>query len=875
MMGRRLAHYDIEEHIGSGGMGDVYLATDTKLGRSVALKFLRDDVAADPGRIVRFRREARALASLNHPHIAAIHGQEEADGRTFLVMEFVPGRTLAERIDEGPISLSDAIPIALQIVEALEAAHDTGIIHRDLKPANVKLTPEGRVKVLDFGLAKIAEDDSGSGCAGGVNGASTVTLTSTRAGVVAGTPSYMSPEQAKGLQVDRRTDIFAFGCVLFEMLAGRRAFAGGSEAEVIAGVLQREPDWTLLPPGVSPSIARLLRLCLEKNPRLRRQSAGDVRVDLEHALTAQEPEALTRAGRWQPSLPALVAGTVIAVAALAAWVSLRGEGAAPPEMRTQLVTPPTLDPMHFAVSPDGGHFVFAAPGANGGVPLLHVRAMNSTEDRPLPGTDGARYPFWSPDSRSIGFFANRKLLRVDISGGRPQVLAPATNPLGGAWGKDGTILFAPTTVSPLFRVPASGGTLAAATELRRPRQTNHRGPSFLPDGRRFLFHALAARVGNSGEPDESGIYLGSLDGSAPKRLTAADSAAIFIPPDRIVFVEERKLVARRIDLARGEVSGDPVTLAEPVSATAGLGWFSVSATGLVAYRSGTEAPRRGTWFDRTGKVLGIGADVNAPALSPDQRFLAHDRTVGGNRDVWITDLVRGGVTPLTRHPAIDGHPVWSHDGSEIAFESLRNGTFDIWKRPSSGGAAEEVVLQTPFNEWPLDWSRDGRFLLYERSDENYVSSDLLAVPMTGSDRTPVVIADSEFEERMGTFSPDGRWVVYETDESGRPEIVIKAFQRPGGITRVSTEGGVTPRWSHDGAEIYFIGPDGKMMAAAVSDAGSTLTVGRPVALFQTHIIGQTFTFQYVVSRDGRFLIVNRQADQASAPPITLLHNWRP
>jgi serine/threonine protein kinase/Tol biopolymer transport system component len=874
-MMRRLAHYEIEEHIGSGGMGDVYRATDTKLGRTVALKFLRDDVAADPGRVARFQREAKALASLNHPQIAAIHGQEEAEGQTFLVMEFVPGQTLQERIEGRPLPPSEALAFALQIGEALEAAHDNGIVHRDLKPGNIKITPDGRIKVLDFGLAKISAGDSGGWDADGTNDSTTVTLPATRVGVIVGTPAYMSPEQAQGLPVDRRTDIFAFGCVLFEMLTGRRAFAGDSAAEVMSRVLQREPDWTLLPSGLPPAIERLLRVCLEKNPRLRRQSAGDVRVDLEHVRRAPGPEALPRGHRWQPRLMALMAGTVIAFAALAAWVLLRNQEAAPPEMRTQLVTPHTLDPIHFAVSPDGEHFVFVAPGTDEGVQRLYLRAMNTIEARPLPGTDGARYPFWSPDSRSIGFFADRKLLRVDISGGPPRVLAPAASPYGGTWGKDGTILFAPTTVSPLFRVPASGGTLAAATELRSPRQTNHRAPSFLPDGRRFLFYAVAVQSGGSGEPDESGIYLGSLDGGAPKRLAAADSAAAYLSPDRIVFVEQNKLVARRIDAARGELSGDPVTLAEPVSVSGGMGWFSISATGLVAYRSGTAAPRRGTWFDRAGKVLGIGADLNAPALSRDQRFVAYDSTIGSNRDVWILDLVRGGVTPLTRHPGIDGHPVWSPDGSQIAFESQRNGTFDIWRKSSSGGAAEEVVLQTTANEWPLDWSRDGRFLLYERSDANYVSSDLLAVPMTGSDRTPIVIADGEFEERMGNFSPDGRWVAYETDESGRPEVVIKAFQRASGITRVSTDGGVTPRWSEDGSEIYFIGPDGKMMAATVSSAGATLTVSRPVALFQTHIVGQTFTFQYVVSRDGRFLVMDRQVDLASAPPITLLLNWKP
>ena len=875
MVGRRLAHYEINAHLGSGGMGDVYRATDTKLGRSVALKFLRDDVARDPRRAARFQREAKALAALNHPHIAAIHGQEEADGQLFLVMEFVPGQTLEERIEGRSLPASEAIAIALQIVEALETAHDNGIVHRDLKPANVKITPAGRVKVLDFGLAKVVAGDIDPLDAGDLNDSAAITLTTTRAGVILGTPAYMSPEQAKGLAVDQRTDIFSFGSVLFEMLTGRRAFAGTSAADIASRVVQNDPDWTLLPPGVPPSLHRLLRLCLEKDPRRRRQSAGDVRVDLEHVQDEPPTVASRHSGARRRSWQlAGIAAVLIALSALGMWTALGGRDVAAPETRLQVVTPPTFDPMHFALSPDGAYLVFTVAATGDGRPRLYLRARNATEAQPIPGTEGARFPFWSPDSRAIGFFAARKLFRVDIAGGRPQALAPAANPLGGAWGDDDTILFAPTSVSPLFRVSASapGGKPVAATELRLPGQSNHRGPSFIPGSRRFLFYAVAV----ADAVDQSGIYLASLDGGAAKRLTAADSAAAFLPPDRIVFVQEGKLVARRIDVARGELVGDPIPIAAPVTVSAALGWFSTSASGMLAYRSGRDAARRVTWFDRAGNPLSVGDDAgNAPALSPDGRFLALDRTINSNRDVWILDLVRGGLTPLTRHPATDGHPVWSPDGSQIAFETQRGGTFDIWTRAASGGTPETPVLTGTANEWPLDWSRDGRFLLFQHTDDNYVSSDLLALPMTGADRTPVVIADSAFEERMGSFSPNGRWVAYETDESGRPEIVVKAFQRPGGVTPVSTNGGVAPRWSANGREIYFIAPDDKMMAAAVTDADSTLNVGPPVALFSTHIVTQTFTFQYAVTADGRFVVSNRQVEQASASPITVILNWMP
>ena len=748
-------------------MGDVYRATDTKLGRTVALKFLRDDLASDARRAARFQREAKALASLNHPHIAAIHGQEEAEGRAFLVMEFVAGQTLEELIDGKPLPVPEAIGLALQIIEAVESAHENGIVHRDLKPSNIKIARDGRVKVLDFGLARMAAADEEAPDFEGLRDTATVTLGASRPGAILGTPAYMSPEQARGLPADGRADVFAFGCVLFEMLTGQQAFAGDSAADVVARVLEREPDWSRLPLGVPVSIERLLRLCLEKDPRHRRQSAGDVRVDLERAEADPAPAPpLSRAAGWRPAPVVAIAAALVAVTALATWGTLRPREGEAPETRLQVVTPGTLEPMSFALSPDAADLVFVA--GDDTVRRLYLRALKATEAQPIAGTEGARYPFWSPDSRSIGFFADGKLFRVDVAGGRPRMLAPAANPLGGAWGADGTILFAPTTVSPLLRVSASGGKPVAATQLGA-RHTNHRGPSFLPNGE-FLFYA-------AGTSDESGVYLASLNGGEPKRLTAADSTATYLPPDHVVFVQQGKLVARRLDTARRELVGDPVTVAAPVSVSTGLGWFSTSATGVVAYRSGREARRRMTWFDRTGKVLSADDEEvgNAPSLSRDQHYLAVDRTIDGNRDVWILDLARGGVTPFTRHPSVDGHPVWSPDGSRIAFHSQRNGTFDIWVKPFTVEGSETVALGTPANEWPLDWSRDGRFLLFHRSDEHYASADLLALPMTGDDRTPVAVADTPFEERIGSFSPDGRWVAYQTDESGRPRSWSSRF----------------------------------------------------------------------------------------------------
>ena len=725
LIDRRLAHYEIKAHLGSGGMGEVYQAIDTTLDRVVALKFLPEAFANDAGRVLRFEREAKTLASLNHSHIAAIHGLEKSDGRTFLVMEFVPGETLEDRIGRRPMPLEDALAIARQVSEALEAAHDRGIVHRDLKPANVKITPDERVKVLDFGLAKLTAADGEGGADTVTANSPTHTSPATHAGMILGTAAYMAPEQARGRPVDHRADIFAFGCVLYEMLTGTPAFHGESVPDVLSHVLQRDPDWTRVPANVPAPVHRLLRLCLEKDPKNRRQSAGDVRVDLEHVLA--EPVVLAPAVRSRRSRGWLLAAAAIAavtIIALAVPVVTHLREAASREVRLQVVTPPSRAPLNFALSPDGRSIVFVASASSSDTAQhLFLRALDNTEARQLAGTDGARAPFWSPDSKSIGFFASEKLFRIDIGGGPPQALAPAQVAMGGAWNGDGTILFAQNTVSPLLKIPASGGEATAITKVDSPHQLGHRFPSLLPDGRRFLFYA-------AGERDASGIYLGSLDGDPPKRLTAADSSGAYLAPDRVAFLRQGDLVARELDVARGELTGDPVTLASQVGA------FSVSASGVLAVRAGGAGRgARMTWFDRKGGLeLGPPYAANTPELSPDGRHLVVDRTVRGNRDVWIVDLARDSVTPFTFHPAVDGFPMWSPDSTHIVFESTRNGTFDMWIRPSNGAGAEQLLLETPDAEWPLSWTKNGQFLLYQRTDLK-ATWDLWVMPMTGSDRT--------------------------------------------------------------------------------------------------------------------------------------------
>ena len=885
MIGTKLAHYQITAHLGSGGMGDVYQATDGKLGRSVAIKLLPEAFARDADRAARFEREARVLASLNHPNIAAIHGLEEAGGRKFLVMELVPGETLAERIRRGPIPIDEALGIARQIAEALEAAHDSekAIIHRDLKPANVKITPEGKVKVLDFGLAKAYEPATANPS---LSNSPTLSMAATNAGVILGTAAYMSPEQAKGRPVDKRTDIFAFGAVLYEMLTGRPAFEGDDLTEILGRVVTADPDWNRLPEKTPRAIQGLLRRALKKDPRQRLGDIRDARLEIEDALN--EPAATVtlpaRGSRlaWIAFAAALLMAVVLAIPALR---YLRETPPLPPETRLEINTPATADPISFALSPDGRQIVFVASGD--GASRLWLRSLASTTPQPLAGTDGAGFPFWSPDSRSVGFFADGKLKRLDIGGGAPQTLAAVTTARGGTWNADAAILFTPTNASPLFRVPASGGEAVAVTKLDR--QGSHRFPSFLPDGRQFLFFA-------QGSPETAGIYLGSLESGDTKRLTPADTRGVYLPglPEMIgewlVWVRAGTLVAQRLDLEQQALTGDPVTLADPVAfdATSFASAVSVSAAGLVAYREGGATRRQLAWFDRSGKALAaLGApdenNLNVPSLSPDGRRVAVYRTVQGNTDIWLLDGTR--TSRFTFDAALDRNPIWSPDGSRIGFDSTLKGHRDLYQKPSGGAGAEELLVESPQDKTTTDWSADGRFILYHSVDPQ-TARDLWAVPLEG-DRKPWVFLKTRFDERQGQFSPDGRWVAYMSNETGRIEIYIRPFAAAAafgaaaspaaGQWQVSTAGGIFPRWRPDGNELYYIGPNGEMMAAPITATTTTMAPGAPVALFPTRIyggggdIGQSR--QYDVTRDGRFLI-NTVLDDASSP-ITLIQNWNP
>ncbi len=902
--GTRIGPYEVAGPLGAGGMGEVYRATDGNLKRQVAIKVLPASVAGDADRLARFQREAEVLAALNHPNIAQIFGLEKTPHFTALVMELVEGDDLSQRIArfrapgatarQTGMPLDEALPIAKQIAEALEAAHEQGIIHRDLKPANIKVRSDGTVKVLDFGLAKALDVHPASATA---DNSPTITSPAqmTGVGVILGTAAYMAPEQAKGRPVDRRADIWAFGVVLFEMLTGQRVFAGENVSDTLANVLKTDPAWERLPADVPARIRQVLRSCLQRDAKQRLGDMQSVRLALEGAFeTAASPATPTptASSRGRPPRMAALAVMAALVAGLAvpALRYLRqAPPPAPPEMRVEITTPATDVPLQFALSPDGRSLVFVASGD--GPSRLWLRPLDQTEARPLAGTEGAAVPFWSPDSRSIGFFAAGNLLRLDVAGGAPQVLATLTGlTSSGSWSADGTILFSRQAADRLWRVAATGGEPVAVTSLDPPRQVSHRAPHFLPDGRQFLFYA-------QGPPETMGIYLGSLDGGTPTRLMASDSAGAFLPPDQVVFVRQGTLVARRLDLARGALTGDPVTLADRVGVDEfARGGFAVSGAGPVAYRAAGGASRQLTWFDRTGKAMGTAGEPDAttlryPELSPDGRRVAMDRTVQGNQDIWLQDLIRGGRTRLTFDTALDINPVWSPDGMRIALASNRTGVFDLYLKPSNGSGAEARLVNSPNTKQPQDWSADGRWLVYYENNPT-TGRDLWALDMTSPDRpsarsgrpepveghTPRVVADTRAEELLAQLSPDGRWVVYQTNESGRFEVVVQPFPDAGGKWQVSTAGGVAPRWRADGKELYFLAPDATLMAVPVTAAGASFEAGTPVALFPTRIVGGGNVTvnrpQYAVARDGRFLI-NQPVGDGTAAPITLILNWNP
>jgi serine/threonine protein kinase len=853
-------------------MGVVYRAHDTKLGRDVAIKALPDAFANDSDRLQRFQREAQVLASLNHPNIAHIYGLEESDKTRCIVMELVEGETLQERIKRGPVPIEETLAIAKQIAEAIEAAHEKGIIHRDLKPGNIKLTSDGKVKVLDFGLAKVFEDQASITLSN-----SPTLMSASMPGMIMGTAAYMSPEQAKGKEADRVSDIWAFGCVLYEILTGRAAFEGETISEIFAGVLKGEPDWNRLPVETPTAIRRLLRRCLQKNRTRRLHDITDARIEIEEADAEPAAQSVTSpATRSRERLGWIVAALFAIVTVIAVAVPSFRMLPDAPEMRLEINIPATSDPFSFAISPDGRRIVFLA--ANDGPSQLWVRTLDSITAQPLAGSSGASYPFWSPDSASVGFFADGKLKRVDIVGDAPQVLANASTGRGGTWNRDGTILFAPSTATPLLKVDAAGGEPLAITRLETG-QTSHRFPQFLPDGRHFVYFAFGA----SGH----GMYAGSLDEAMPTRLANTDAAAVVSPSGFLFFQRQTTLFGQHFDFKRLEPSGNPFPVAEQVDfdpATFAPGFSATSA--IVAYRSGsTGATRQLTWLDRSGKRIGtIGGpettDLNHVELSPDGKRVAVQRTVNGNTDVWLLDAARGVSTRFTFDAALDVFPVWSPDGNRVAFSSNRKGIYNIYWKLSSGAGTDELLLESDQIIGPNDWSSNGRFLLF-RSNDPQTGWDLWVLPFFG-DKKPFPFLKTRFDERDGQISPDGKWIAYQSNESGRFEIYAQPFPGPGGKFQISTNGGAQPRWNKNGKEIFYLSLDSKMMATplTLSLDGQSLETGTRAALFPARVAGGGVSAannkqQYAVSADGQRFLVNIDASDGSTSPIIIIYNWHP
>jgi serine/threonine protein kinase/Tol biopolymer transport system component len=875
--GDRFGGFEIESYIGAGGMAEVYRARDTKLGREVALKILPSIWTNDSEYVTRFNREARILAALNHPLIGAIYGVERSDDISALVLELVDGETLAERIARGSLSLNEALPIARQIAEALAAAHDKGIVHRDLKPRNIKLTPTGTVKVLDFGLSKSVRDD------GPAAPSAALSVGDTRPGTVLGTTAYMSPEQARGEEIDKRTDIWAFGCVLYEMLTGTKAVDGDGASDTLAAVLRGEPDWTRLPPSLPQRIRRLLQRCLERNRAARIADVSTVMYVLtEVEATPETPVSAFGATRvqrgWKWAAVVCVVGLLTAIAFFVSQQTPREAQT----LRFQVSPPGTTLAEDPSISPDGRNLAFVA-NVNGAT-RLWIRELDALEAREIRDTDGAAYPFWSPDSTYVGFFAQGQLRKVAATGGLAHVICDAPNSRGGSWSRDGIILFTPNPLGPIFRVSAAGGMSTAVTKvLETGHVTGHRFPSFLPDGRHFLY-LLASE-----KPDVAGLYISSLDGNVNVRIAPNKTNGVFVPMRGSPFAghvlfrrDDDTLMALPFDARSLRPTGEAVPLAEqvPTSWALGHGEFSASANGTLAYRSGYAVEQRElAWMDRSGRRI---ATVSKPgpyldfAMSPDEQTAAVTVANGSSQEIWLQDLRTDHLSRFTFRPGLNYAAVWSPESRRLVFMFQPAGTyfFDIFQKRVGGNSSEEFMFRAALGA-PHDWSPDGKWIVYGQIGGS-TGADLWLFP-TGGDENPVPYLQSPFDETNARFSPDGKWIAYQSNESGQYQIYIQAFPPTGAKWQVSSTGGEYPRWRRDGSELFYMAQDFRLMTVSLVTA-TTVNAGPPQPLFQVSVIGNLpgdIPFGVEPSHDGkRFLVSVPATDRVAAvQPITVVTNW--
>jgi Tol biopolymer transport system component len=897
-----LAHYEVVEKIGVGGMGEVYRATDSKLGRDVALKVLPPALAGNTERLLRFQREAKLLAALNHPNIATLFGVEETDGVHFLVMELVGGEDLSARLKRGPLPVREALKIARSIAEALAAAHKQGIVHRDLKPGNIKLSPDGGVKVLDFGLAKAFAVDPASG---ELSQSPTITAMGTVQGVILGTAGYMSPEQARGQEIDKRTDTWAFGCVLFEMLTGQQAFPGETVSDTIAKILEREPDWDKLPDETPVVVQRLLRRTMIKDKKRRLQDVADARNEIDEVLGGSDPSntgvsiADVRAAHSIATTRRKPAGWMLltalfALVAIAAVAYNFRQQPAPPVTRTSILPAPTTSFVSMgdyagpvAVSPDGGSIVYVARDEEGGSGIW-LRRLADVSPRLLPGTESATFPFWSPDGRSVGFFSSGSLKRIEISGGLPITLCDAPNGRGGTWSEDGVILFSPHFRAPIHRVSASGGTSVAVTELDVTKHSTHRWPHFLPDGKHFVYMAAHHDVSFA---EHYAVYISSVDGGETRELIKSNSRAEYAS-GHLLLVRDNNLLAVPFDPVRGEITGESVPLTDKVSndPTTWTANFSVSRNGVLAYHSAALNANVNTTIalhDREGNELKIIDDSDAYfnlVLSPDDTQIALS---AGSRqvDIWTLDIERGVRTRMTFTSIPTVSPVWSPDGEFLIYSNILAGAADrkseLIRCRASGGDAETIYEEPGIDLWALGWSPDGKYLLFGKGAfVGANESDIYVLPLEGDSAfVPFEFLKTEFVESSASFSPDGRWVAYHSYESGRVEVYVAPFVLPSDAKRgalrgkwqVSANGGWVPRWRGDGKELFFISRDGRVMAADIELRPNRVTVGEAKPLFTVNL-WNLGGIGYDVSRDGQRFYINTFA-KGGEPPVTLVLNW--
>jgi serine/threonine protein kinase len=892
--GARLGPYEIVAPIGAGGMGEVYRARDTQLNRDVAIKVLPELFAADHERVARFSREAQTLASLNHPNIAQIYGVVELPprggsyvggshvaGARALIMELVDGEDLSVIMNQGAMPLADAVPIARQIADALEAAHDAGVIHRDLKPANVRIRSNGRVKVLDFGLAK-AVDPIGPAGSNAIQSPTFTAVAATQAGMIVGTAAYMAPEQAKGKAVDKRADIWAFGVVLFEMLTGTRAFDGEDASEVLASVLKTEPQWGELPAGTPPNIRRLLKHCLEKDPRKRLSAIGDARLELDDidAVTV-EPSTIVPAPRasitrWLWPTIAVVA-VMLAIAAFV-WGTKRPDDAGK-VMRLSILGPPGgnlfPDSANVSISPDGTMIAFIVGNLIGTDNQLWVRSLDSMTSRRLDGGDGASLPFWSPDSRRIGFFTSTKLKTIAASGGRAETLADAPGARGGTWNRSNIIVYAPDASGPLYRISSTGGTPVAATAIDAAlKESSHRFPSFLPDGKHFLYSALPAKSG------KVEIFVGTLDDGSRVRVGSMDSTPVYADPGWLLYSRQGVLAAQPFDARQFKSTGEPIPLPdEPTSVLDAIYSYSagvttsVSATGTLAYFSGASTTTTVAWYDSDGKHLGNlplpPGYYDAPGISPDgTRAVLGKLSSPSEAALWLVDLARGSAAPFVTRAGRNDGSTWSSDGTRVVFASDREGPQNLMVRAVGDAAPERVLYASDvLFKGPASWSKDGQWIVMNQLDRD-TANNMWLLPANGKE-APRILVRGPANDQGGAISPDGRWLVYFSDETGRFEAYIQSFPEPGKRQQISQQSARKAWWTPDGRQLLFVDESLSHLWRVEVELGPTVRVGSPtqIATFPPNVIALDAT-----PDRRRFLVI---VPERSGPgSLTIVQNWR-